>query len=160
SLTDASQSLPTIGISGGNVLTAWTDAASRAGDSSPASIQAQAFTAPVFDYDSAAYGDLDNNGRSDILYQNLSTSAVAIWTTNSLGVDSNIFAPGLLPAGFRIDGSGNFNSTPGDDILLRNDVSGQVGIWITSGTAVVAFGVLGSAPAVYLDAGIGDFTGD
>jgi hypothetical protein len=158
-LTDDSQYVPAIAITGGNVLTAWDDFASRPGDTDPRSIQAQAATTPGFNYDSAAYGDFDNNGRNDLLYQNLSTGAVAIWTTNSAGVAAAIAAPGSLPAGYKIDGTGNFNSTPGDDILLRNG-SGQVAVWVTSGTAVVDFKVLGSTSAAYLNAGNGDFTGD
>src|SRR5262249_18990947 len=63
-LTNADQFSSVVGISGGNVLTAWQDDASRPGDTSQGSIQAQAASAPVFDYDSAAYGDFDNTGRS------------------------------------------------------------------------------------------------
>jgi hypothetical protein len=160
-LTDGNQLVAPVGIAGGNVLMAWSDVVPRPpGDPSFGSVQAQAYSAPGFDYDSAAYGDFDNTGRSDLLFQNLSTGVVAIWTTNAAGVASSITSPGSLPAGFKIDSTGNFNSTPGDDILLRSAGTGQVAVWVTNGTSVVDFKVLGSAPAAYLNAGNGDFTGD
>jgi hypothetical protein len=158
-LTNLSQYVPVVAIHGSNVLTAWTDSASRPGDSSPNSVQAQAFIAPGFDFDSAAYGDFDNTGRSELLLQNLSTGSVAIWTTNAAGVAASVVSGGSLPPGFKIDGTGNFNSTPGDDILLRSS-DGTVAVWVTNGTAVVDFKVLGSTSAAYLNAGNGDFTGD
>src|SRR5262249_45604298 len=69
-LVDGSQFSPIVGVSGTTVLTVWTDSVARPGDSSSNNIQAQAAKAPVFDYDSAAFGDFDNNGRSDLLFQN------------------------------------------------------------------------------------------
>jgi hypothetical protein len=159
-LTNNWQTAPVVGISGGNVLTAWEDFASRPSDMSPPSIQAQAATAPAFDYDSAAYGDFDNDGRSDVLLQSLSTGAVAILSTNSAGVLATGSPVGSLPAGFKIDGTGNFNSTPGDDILLRSAASGQVAVWVMNGKSAVDFKVLGSTSSQFLNSGIGDFTGD
>src|SRR5262249_12038102 len=157
-LADGSQTLPAIAISGGHMLTAWMDSANRPGDMDANSIQAQAAKMPVFDYDSAAFGDFDNNGRSDLLFQNASTGQVAIWTTNDAGVAANIVSGGSLPPGFKIDGTGDFNSTPGDDILLRSAASGQVAVWVTNGTAVVDFKLLGSTSPQFLNAGVGDFT--
>ena len=85
-LTDNTQVNPAIAISGGNALIAWEDYASRPGDTQPTSIQAQAFSVPGFDYDSAMYGDFDNNGRSDLLFQSsfVGPVGVSIWTTKSL----------------------------------------------------------------------------
>jgi hypothetical protein len=159
-LTDGRQFHPVVGIAGRNVITAWEDNASRPGDMSFGSVQAQAAKMPGFDYDSAAFGDFDNNGRSDLLFQNPSTGQVAIWTTDGNGVVASIVSGGALPPGFKIDGTGDFNSTPGDDILLRSAGTGEVAVWVTSGTSVVDFKVLGSTSAAYLNAGNGDFTGD
>jgi hypothetical protein len=157
SLTDNLQLGPVIATSGGNVMTAWQDYASRPGDTSPPGLQAQAFSTPGFDYDSASFGDFESTGRSGLLFQ--ATGFAVIWTTNAAGTheDSGF---GTTPSGFGIDGTGNFNSTPGDDILLRNTGTGQVAVWVTNGTSIVDFKVLGSAPAAYLNAGNGDFTGD
>jgi hypothetical protein len=157
-LTDNNQLRPTIASSGANVMIAWEDTASRATDSSPSGIRAQSFTTTTFDYDSAGIGDLNGNGRVDILFQN-DTGDVAVWQTNGHGAVSAITSLGQRPAGYLIDGTGDFNSTPGDDILLRS-VGGTLAIWETGGIGIGAPVVIGNAPNTYHNAGIGDFTGD
>jgi hypothetical protein len=74
-------------------------------------------------------------------------------------VQSSTISLGTLPAGFYIDGTGNFNSTPGEDILLRSG-SSQIGIWVMNSTTVSSFQVIGSTSSQYLNSGMGDFTGD
>jgi hypothetical protein len=149
---------PTIAVSGTQVAIAWQDAAAHATDTSPFGIRAQLFTTTVFDYDSAGIGDLDGNGRADILFQG-DTGSVAVLQTNGNGAVNTVTSLGQRPAGYLIDGTGNFNSTPGDDILLRSS-GGTLAIWPTSGIAVGAPVVIGNAPNTYHNAGIGDFTGD
>jgi FG-GAP-like repeat len=156
-LNDA-QLNPTIATSGSNVVIAWDDYAARATDPNPIGVRAQHFTTTAFDYDSAGIGDLDGNGRVDILFQN-DTGNVAVWQTNGNGQVFSINSLGQRPAGYLIDGTGNFNGTPGDDILLRSS-GGTLTIWPTAGIAVGAPVVIGNAPNTYHNAGIGDFTGD
>jgi hypothetical protein len=159
-LTDNNQLTPTVATSGTGVVFAWTDVGSRATDASPSGVRAQLFTTTAFDYDSARLGDLDGDGRADILFQNDNGNAgCVVWQTDEHGSVSSISAFAPLPAGFRIFGTGDFNSTPGDDMLLRNGP--QLAIWSTSG----GFGlnphiVIGSTSPDYHNAGIGDFTGD
>jgi hypothetical protein len=157
-LTDMSQFDPTIATSGSNVVIAWQDFAAHATDPDPTGVRAQLFTTAAFDYDSAGIGDLDGNGRVDILFQN-DTGNVAVWQTNGNGAVFSINSLGQRPAGYLIDGTGNFNATPGDDILLRSS-GGTLAIWPTAGIAVGAPVVVGNAPNTYHNAGIGDFTGD
>ena len=116
-----SRAFPVVATSGANVLTVWEDFGARGPrrTPTPTGIRGQAFTTTAFDYDSARFGDFDNNGRDDILFQN-DTGDLTIWRTNSAGVCPSIIDIGSLPAGFRVDGTGNFNSTAGDDILLRS----------------------------------------
>src|SRR5262249_25277732 len=134
------------------------DHAARATDASPSSIRAQYFRTTALDYDSAGIGDLDGNGRADILFQN-DTGDVMVWQTNSAGGLMSSTSLGQRPAGYLIFGTGNFNSTPGDDILLRSN-AGELAIWPTSGISVGANVVIGSTSPDYHNAGIGDFTGD
>jgi hypothetical protein len=157
-LIDLNQSAPTVATSGVNVVIAWHDFAANPTDPDPTGVRAQLFTTTVFDYDSERLGDLNGEGRAEILFQN-DTGDVAVWQTNSAGAVSAIIDLGQRPAGYLIDGTGNFNSTPGDDILLRSS-GGTLAIWPTAGTAVGAPVVVGNAPNTYHNAGIGDFNGD
>jgi hypothetical protein len=113
----------------------------------------------AFDYDAARYGDFDNNGRDDILFQNLDPAQpLAVWQTNSSGGLSSVVSLGPVPAGFRIDGTGNFNSTPGDDILLRNPTT--LAVLPMNGFTPQPVQVLGGTSPDWHNSGIGDFTGD
>jgi hypothetical protein len=117
------------------------------------------FVSLFFDYDAARFGDFDNNGRADILFQNGDPALpAAIWQTNSSGALSGIVSLGPVPAGFRIDGTGNFNSTAGDDILLRSPTS--VAVWPMSGFSPQSVQILGGTSPDWHNSGIGDFTGD
>ena len=87
---------------------------------------------------SSHYGDFNNDGRSEILFQNFADGAVALWTTNTAGVATGVVPLGTLPAGFHIDGTGNFNSTLGEDILARNNATNQIGIWSTAPRSAVS----------------------
>ena len=118
-LTDGDQTVPTVATSGANVFIGWQDFGVRAGDMTPTGIRGQLLTTTTFDYDSARLGDLNDDGRADILFQN-DTGVVAVWQTNGGGAVNAITSLGPLPLGFRIFGTGDFNSTPGDDILLRS----------------------------------------
>jgi hypothetical protein len=109
------------------------------------------------DSDSSRYGDFDNNGRSEVLFQS-DAGAIVIWQTNSAGALSNVVSVGSLPTGFRIDGTGNFNSTAGHDILLRSPTS--VAVLPMNGTTAQTMQVLGGTSPLWLNSGIGDFTGD
>jgi hypothetical protein len=113
----------------------------------------------AFDYDAARYGDFDNNGRADILFQNLDPAQpLAVWQTNSSGALSSVVSLGPVPAGFRIDGTGNFNSTAGDDILLRNPTT--LAVLPMNGFTPQPVQVLGGTSPDWHNSGIGDFTGD
>jgi probable HAF family extracellular repeat protein len=114
---------------------------------------------PGRDFDNARLGDFDANGRADILFQSVNPAAdAAIWQTNSSGTLSSATSIGPVPSGYRIDGTGNFNSTPGDDILLRSPTS--LAVLPMNGTTPQPMQVLGGTSPQWLNSGIGDFTGD
>jgi hypothetical protein len=160
SFRDDQQLLSVVAAAGANVLTVWEDFGSRGTDLSPAGIRGQAALSTAFDYDSAPYGDVNNNGRADILFQNDNPAApAALWQTDTSGALSSITSLGALPAGYRIDGTGDFNSTPGGDILIRK--VNEIDILVPNGTNPPTFVDLGgNVPNGTLNAGIGDFTGD
>jgi FG-GAP-like repeat len=157
--TDSLQLLPVVAVNGSNVMFAWDDFGVRASDPSPEGVRARAFTQTVFDYDSAQLGDFNNNGRADILLQNDNpASDASIGQTNTAGLISSFTPIGPVPSGYRIDGTGNFNSTADDDILLRSPT--QVAVWVMNGTTPQSVAVSGGTSPSWLNYGMGDFTGD
>jgi hypothetical protein len=160
STTPGTQHKPDVAVIGSTVLTAWGDDQPHPGDSSSFGVRAQITFAQVFDYNDQAYGDFDNNGKSDFLFQNPVThQAQILVTSNSGGFAGSANLP-TLPATDVIDGTGNFNSNPGSDILLVRNTT-TIGDWAM--TAFITDGVFhtfGSIPAAASYQGSGDFDND
>jgi hypothetical protein len=109
--TTLSQLFSDVAVNGSNALTSWEDFQPNALDNSPSGIRAQAATVPVFDFDDARFGDVNANGRADILFQNIDPSQpLALWQTNSSGGFQSASSLGLIPAAFHVDGTGNFTA--------------------------------------------------
>ena len=64
------------------------------------------------------------------------------------------------PKLWKLVGTGNFDGIGSDDILWRNNQSGQIFIWLLNGTQVIGTGSPGHIGQVWQIAGIGDFDGD
>jgi hypothetical protein len=158
--TTLTQHRPDVAVIGSNVLTAWGDNQPHPGDSSSFGVRAQAALTQGFDYNDQAYGDFDANGRSDFLFQNAVTHQVQILTTsNTGGIVGTTNLPNL-PATDTIDGTGNFNSTPGSDILLVRNTT-TIGDWAMNGlTTNAVFHTFGGIPSTASYQGSGDFDGD
>jgi 6-phosphogluconolactonase (cycloisomerase 2 family) len=127
-----------------------------AGDLSPASITAgRDFTR----------GDLDRDGRTDLLWRHdLSGEAVA-WHMNGavFGSHSIVSPPAFLDAGWRIAGTHDFDGDRETDLLGRHQVTGELAIAYLQGATVVdrrfltPFALADNRWAV---AGTGDFNQD
>jgi hypothetical protein len=158
--TTLTQHRPDVAVIGTNVLTAWGDNAPHPGDSSSFGVRAQASLTQVFDYNDQAYGDFDANGRSDFLFQNAVTHQAQILTTSNTGVLNGITNLPNLAASDVIDGTGNFNSTPGSDLLLVRNTT-TIGDWAMNGlTTNAVFHTFGGIPSTASYQGSGDFDGD
>ena len=104
-------------------------------------------------------GDFNDDGHSDILWQNTSTGEVSIWEMNG----NSVVARG--PAGdpgptWRAVGIGDFNDDGHSDILWQNS-DGQASIWEMNGINVISKGPAGPNPGpTWRVVGTGDFNGD
>ncbi len=103
----------------------------------------------------AGIGDFSDDGKADVLWENLASGVVGAWITGGgwLGLGT---AP--LNQGWTIAGVGDFGGDARTDILWQNTTTGQVGAWITGGGWLG----LGTAPLNqgWTLAGVGDFGGD
>ena len=89
-----------------------------------------------------ARGDFNGDGKSDILWQNTTNGAVAIWEMNGLKVIASAVV-GTPAAGWHVIGAGDFNGDGYSDILWQN-ANGSVAIWEMDGFKVIAGPVVGN----------------
>ena len=111
-----------------------------------------------------AANDFNGDGRSDILWRNVTTGQVSDWLGQAnggfVGNDANAFA--TVPTSWTIVGTGDFNGDGRDDILWRNS-NGQLSDWL--GTANGGFtpndaNALTTVATIWSVVGTGDFNGD
>ena len=106
-------------------------------------------------------GDFNDDGLSDILFQNTSSGQVSIWEMSGntlIGGGPVSTNPG--PA-WKAIGTGDFDDDGDSDILFQNASSGQVSIWEMNGNKLVGGGpVTSNAGPAWKAIGTGDFNDD
>jgi hypothetical protein len=126
-------------------------------------IVGQRGTRQIFVRDSwriAGIGDLDGNGKDDIVWRNTTTGTVAAWLMNGLAVSSSGVIGGV-PTNWIIAGIGDLDDDGNDDIVWRNTITGDVAGWLMDGLDLDSFGVIVSAvPTEWIIPGIGDLDGN
>jgi uncharacterized repeat protein (TIGR03803 family) len=107
----------------------------------------------------AILGDFNDDGRADILFENVNVGQLFEWEMNGTSV-INSGSPGnnANPA-WQVVGTGDFTDNGYSDILFQNIDSGQVYEWQMNGTSVVAAGYVGNnTNPEWQVVGTGDFT--
>jgi hypothetical protein len=77
-------------------------------------------------------GDVDGDGRADILWRDGGTGTLAIWRMNGLQV-LQAASLGVVPGNWIVALTGAFNGDGLSDILWRDTASGVAAIWFMSG---------------------------
>jgi hypothetical protein len=99
---------------------------------------------------------------SQLLWQNITTGQLVIWTVVGFGDFAvNTYNVPQANSNWVVVGSGDFNAAGNDDILWRNQLTGQVGIWLMSNGSVSSQAIV-NAPGdlSWAIVGTGDFNGD
>ena len=106
-------------------------------------------------------GDFNDDGFSDILWQNTSTGQASIWEMNgNTLIGGGPVSPNPGPA-WKAIGTGDFNDDGHSDILFQNTSSGQVSIWEMNGNTLIGGGPVSPNPGPSWQAiGTGDFNHD
>jgi hypothetical protein len=104
-----------------------------------------------------AAGDLNGNGRADLVVVELATGHAEAWLSNG-SLPGQVRALPSLPAATPVhladlDGDGRA------DLLFRNPEDGRTRVWMMDGAKVLAHGLLAGVPAD-VDILTGDFDGD
>ena len=107
-------------------------------------------------------GDMNGDGRSDVLWRNLSSGQNYLYPMNGrtiLSSEGNLRT--VTDLNWKVAGVGDFNGDGKADILWRNSSTGQNYIYLMNGTAIQGEGYTRVvADANWKVAGVGDFNGD
>jgi hypothetical protein len=85
-------------------------------------------------------GDFNNDGNTDILWRDVTTGGVAVWTMNGAGAITSIslIGQGVDTTNWEVVGTGDFNNDGNTDILWRDVTTGQVAVWYMNGAGVIS----------------------
>ena len=90
-------------------------------------------------------GDFNDDGHSDILWQNASTGQASIWEMNgNTRIGGGAVTPNPGPSWHAV-GTGDFNDDGHSDILWQN-TNGQAAIWEMNGNTKIGGGAVASNP--------------
>ena len=118
-------------------------------------------TGLVFVGSGAPFGDLDGDGKGDLLLRNKSTGQDIGWLMNGLTVSLASFMPTIADTNWKIAGRGDFDGDGKADVILRNSASGQDIGWLMNGLTVSLASFMPTiADTNWEIKGVGDFDGD
>jgi hypothetical protein len=89
-------------------------------------------------------GDVNGDGKADLVWRNTSDGNTAIWLMNGTTIVSSGFPAGMSVA-WQIAQVGDVNGDGKADVIWRNDTSGTVAVWLMNGLAITDVGFPGSA---------------
>jgi hypothetical protein len=120
-------------------LMSWTPGASF-----PTYTPALVATVGDLNWTIACGGDLNGDGRSDLVWHNISTGQVYVWTMNGGTIVSTLLITTVSDLNWRIVASGDFNANGRADLLWHHRTTGQVSVWLMNGATITASGVAGT----------------
>jgi len=102
--------------------------------------------------------DFNVDGKSDILWREITSGGVAMWLMNRATVTASL-GVGNVTADWSIVGQRDFNGDGRADILWRN-ANGGVAMWLMNGGLIISSLGVGNVPTNWQIVGTGDFNGD
>jgi hypothetical protein len=77
------------------------------------------------------------NGTTPVLWQH-ADGRVAVWyMSNATLMDGRPFGDGVLPPGWRVVATGDFDRNGSSDAVLQNQVDGRLAIWLMNGSSLL-----------------------
>ena len=112
------------------------------------SLEQAATVAPGVDlaWQIVGVGDLDGDGKADLVWRLTTTGDVAVWLMNGLSVKQGAGVEAGVPLAWQIAEVGDLDGDGKADLVLRNTTTGDVAVWLMNGLSptqqiVVAPGV-------------------
>jgi hypothetical protein len=83
----------------------------------------------------AGSGDVNYDGKTDVLWRHATTGDIRIWYMNGAALASQVAPtpPGLADMGWRIAAVADYNGSASPDIVWRHASSGQTVLWLLEG---------------------------
>ena len=107
-----------------------------------------------------ADGDMDGDGKSDILWRNSATGQNWLYLMDGPSISSGSVI-NSVPTSWSIAGNGDYNGDGKADILWRNSVTGQNWMYLMDGSTILSsMSVNTVAGSSWQVAGNGDYNGD
>jgi YVTN family beta-propeller protein len=103
--------------------------------------------------------DFNQDGLSDLVWQNNSTGQRTVWFMNGTTKLGERALPAVATA-WQIAGAGDFNGDGRSDLIWQNATSGQRTVWFMNGTTKVGETHLQTIPTQWQIVGTGEFNGD
>lgn len=114
------------------------------------------------DWTTVGVGDFDHDGeRDDIAWRNVKNGKNTIWLMEGINKVNGINLDPITNTSWKLQGVGDFDhSTYTDDLLWRNQKTGQTLVWTMDGTTKTGNIDFGKLNTAWHAQGVGDFEGN
>ncbi len=120
---------------------------------------------PSLGFEVGATGDMDGDGRADIVWYNKNSGVVVVWKMDGrtqVLAGTGVTNPSTLPSNaWKVTGSGDFNNDGNADLLLQNGATGEIRLWLMDGARnVIGSPTVGTPAATDVVVAVGDYDAD
>lgn len=111
-----------------------------------------------------AVGDLDGDGKADLIWQHSVLGSLAAWFMNGFNVTrfEMLSVTTVSDMGWQISGAADINGDGRADLIWQHQATGQLGAWLMNGATVGAQSLLSTyvTDLAWKVRGVGDVNGD
>ncbi|MFO1412747.1 MAG: FG-GAP-like repeat-containing protein [Burkholderiales bacterium] len=132
--------------------------------SSPTTIASAVFPASVgagSGWTLAGVGDVNGDGRADLVWRNTTTGQGLVWLMNAAGTVAQTWDLGIVPLSYNLAAIADFNGDGRADLLWFQPSDGQVVVWLMAADGSHTAGFPAAVGAgTWAPYRVGDFDGD